>query len=201
MSWRITKDDWSMANIALVVVLLVSAVPFVDGIADWASGRPLQVETGAIGEPPPVREAGLAPGVTGAYTSTAVFTISDAGTGQWLAALLVPFVTLLVAAVCLWQVRCLLRLSRRGDPFHPRALVAVRVLSLVLFCYGLFVPLVHVLTTALVTVPMRGGSLDFTVHWSAASWWPVVAGLVVGVVGESVLGRGRELTEDTAGLV
>lgn len=34
-----------------------------------------------------------------------------------------------------------------------------------------------------------------------AMWWPVVAGLVIGVVGEAIFGRGSRLSADVEGLV
>lgn len=199
--WRTDKNDWRLVNIVLLIVLVVSAVPFVGTLTDWVGGKPLQVQTGAIGEPPPVNEPGLAPGVSGVYSADAVFTLPDAGVGQWLMMLVAPLLTLVVAVVCLWQVRRLVGFVRRQDPFHARAHTAVRVLASMIFLYGLFEPLLREWMTAMVTVPMRSGELNFVSHLGTAGGWPVVVGLLVGVVGESIFKTGGRLAEDTEGLV
>ncbi len=199
--WSLGKDDWSLTNAVLAIVAIVSVVPFVTGLADWLRGRPLELLTGAVVASPPVEDAQLAPGVTGVYTGEALFTITDPSLSQWLASLLVPLMALVVGLVCVWMVARLVRHARHGDPFHPEAHLAVRVLGLVLFCYGLFTPLVGWLMTAMITTDMRGGEFATIVSLRAADWWPALVGLVVGVVGESVFGRGRELADDAEGLI
>lgn len=200
-SFKISKQDWSLTNFVLVVVLLVSAAPFISGLIDWISGSPLQIETGAVVEAPLVVDPQLNPGVTGVYTGAAVFTIGNASLAQWLYSLVVPLVTLIVAAVCLWQVRRLIHAARRDDPFNTRAQLAVRVIGMLLFIYGLFTPLVETLMMAMITTQMRGGEFSLMLNFNVAQGWPILVGLVVGVIGEAVFGRGRQLVEETEGLI
>lgn len=200
-SFKLSKGDWSLANFVLVVVLIISAVPFVTGLLDALGRKPLEVETIAVVEAPPVIDPQLNPDVTGTYTGQAIFTITNPTWAQWMYALLVPLITLVVAAVCLWQLRRLMQFARRDDPFHPRAHLAVRLIGLLLFAYGLFAPLVQTLMMAAITTQMRGGELNLMVRLDASRGWPFVVGLLVGVVGEAVFGRGKQLAEEAEGLI
>lgn len=200
-TFTLTRHDWSLTNFVLVIVGIVAAVPFAGGLFDWLRGKPLQVQTGAVVPAPVVDDPQLGAGVTGVYTGDAIFTIADPSAAQWGYSLLVPLITLVVAIVSLLMVRRLVVLARRDDPFDPQALLAVRVLGLVLFVYGAFTPLIKVLMTAMVTTEMRAGELNFVLQFDAGAGWPVVVGLVVGAVGEVVFGRGRTLSEDVDGLV
>lgn len=200
-SFTPTKHDWALTNVVLAIVAVIAAFPFVSDVIRWISGEPLQIVTGAVVPPPDVQDAALEPGVSGVYTGEAIFTIENASAGQWLYSLLVPAITLVVALVCLWQVVQLVRFARADDPFHPRAQMAVRIVGLLLFVYGLFTPLISVLMTAMITTDMRGGELNMAFQMDAAHGWPLVVGLVVGAVGEAVFGRGRVLAEDAEGLV
>lgn len=201
IGWKPNKEDWSMTNFSLAVVVLVATWPFAAGLRDWLTGAPLRLETVAVVETPPVNDPQLAAGVSGVYTGQAIFTIEHPTTAQWLTQLLVPTITLATAIVCVTMVARLVRHARRDDPFNPRAHLAVRVLGLVLLCYGLFAPLVGFLMTAVITTGIRGGELNMAFQFEAASAWPVLVGLVVAAVGESVFDRGRKLTEDVEGLV
>ncbi len=200
-TFTLTKGDWSLTNFVLVIVALVAAVPFVGQVVNWIAGSPLEIRTGAVVPPPMVDDPQLQPGASGVYTGEAIFTIENATNGQWFYSLVVPAITLVVAAVCLWQVVQLVRYARADDPFHPRAHLAVRLIGLLLFCYGLFAPLLQVLMTAMITTQMRGGELNMALEFDAGAGWPIVVGLVVGAVGEAVFGRGRSLAEDAEGLV
>jgi uncharacterized protein YqgC (DUF456 family) len=200
-AWKLSRGDWSLTNVVLALVTLLAAIPLALGLRDWITGRPLLMQTGAVVPPPPVDDPHLVPGVSGVYTGQAIFTIENATTGQWLYWLLVPVITLVTAVVCVWMVARVVRHARQGDPFNPQAHLSLRVLGLVLFCYGLFTPLISFLMTAMITTGMRGGEFNMALEFDARSGWPVLVGLVVGVVGESVFGRGRKLAEDAEGLI
>ncbi len=199
--WKPSRGDWSLTGFVLALVTLVAAWPLIGGLRDWVTGRPLHVQTGAVVPPPAVDDPQLAPGVSGVYTGQAVFSIEHATTAQWLVSLVVPLITLSTAIVCVLMVVRLVRYARRDDPFNPQAHRAMRGLGLVLFCYGLFTPLVAVLVTAVITTGMRGGEFNVALEFGAVSGWPVLVGLVVGVVGESIFSHGRQLAEDVTGLV
>lgn len=199
-SFTLTRGDWSLTNFVLFVVLVISAIPLIGIGVDIFTGAPLQIETRAVVPPPEVVDPLLGTGVSGVYTGDAIFTITDPSATQWLNALVIPLVTFVVAVVCLWQVRKLITLSRRGDPFNPRSLLGVRIMGLLLFTYGLFRPLVELVMMASITTEMRG-EFNLAFGIDLASGWPLVVGLVVGVVGEAVFGRGRELADDADGLV
>lgn len=200
-TFKITRQDWSLTNFVLIVVLIVSAIPLIGGLADWISGSPLQIETGAVVEAPVVNDPKLSPDVTGVYTGDAIYSISNASLAQWLHSLVVPLITLIVAIVCLWQVRQLIKAVHRDDPFNTRAHLAIRVIGLTLFSYGLFAPVIDNLMMAMITTQMRGGEFNFVVSFDASQGWPILVGLVVGVIGEAVFGRGRQLVEETEGLI
>lgn len=195
------KQDWSLLNLVLAIVALVSAWPAITLLIDLITGKPLSFESYAVVPPPTVDDPNLGQGVWGVYTGQATFTVNDPSAGQWLAALLIPIITAVVAGVCLLMVRKLVRNSRSGNAFDASSLLAVRILGLVLFSYGLFRPLIELLMIALITIEMRDGELNFAFVWHADAWWPILVGLVVGVVGEAVFGRGRELADDAEGLV
>lgn len=199
--WQITRNDWRLVDVVLWLVVILSAIPLVSGLVDWLRGQPLQVVTGVPGEPPAVTEPGLAAGVSGVYTSEAVFSIPDASAWQWLLSLVVPTITLAVAAVCVWQVRRVVGFARSEDPFDLRARTAVRILATTLLGYGLLVPLVNEWLEAIITIPMRSGELNYVSTLGLGGWWPVVVGIVLAAVGESVFTTGRRLADDTEGLV
>ena len=59
------------------------------------------------------------------------------------------------------------------------------------FILGLFRPLIQLLMLAMITTEMRGGELNIAFRFVAGSCLPMVVGVIVAVVGESVFGRGR----------
>ena len=195
------SQDWSFLNFIMVVVAIISSLPAIGLLFDMITGRPLVFDTIAVVEPPPVDDPTLGAGVSGVYTGDATFTVLDPSVMQWVSALLIPVVTLVVAVVSLLMVRRLVRNARSGDAFNDSSLVSVRVLGLVLFVYGLFRPLIQVLMLAMITTEMRGGELNLAFRFDAGSWWPMVVGVIVAVVGEAVFGRGRELADENEGLV
>lgn len=200
-TFKVTRDDWSLVRTVLALSAIVPAVPVVGGLVDWFSGKPLVFDTIAVVEPPAVNDPGLTDGVTGVYTGQATYTIPDASPAQWLAALAPALVTFAVIATAIWLANRLVRNARADEPFQASSLRATRVLGILLFTYGLFQPLIQLLSTAFVSTPMRGGEFNIAFQLGSANWWPIVIGLLVGVIGEVAFGRGKQLTEDTEGLI
>ncbi len=202
MSHRtVDQQDWSLLDAMLLIVTVLGAWPAVGLLANMLRGRSLGFDGYAAVAPPAVQDPSLSTGVTGVYTGEATFTVAGPSPVQWLCALIVPLLTFAVVATAVLMVRRLVRNARGGRPFHPSSLRAVRVLGMVLFCYGLFRPLIQLSMLAVLTTEMRGGDFHVVVRVAAGSGWPVAIGLIVGVVGESIFGRGRALAEDTEGLV
>lgn len=203
----LTRNDQSIVRTLMVFVALLSAVPVVHLIVDWIGGKPLRFTTVAVVDPPAVDDPALADGVHGVYTGEAAFTIDAPSAGQRLAQLVPGLVTCLVAVACLLLVMRLLRNVRGDDLFRSSSRRITRTLGLILFCYGLFQPFIRLLAAIAITTPMHGGQfavagrLDLATNFDAGAWWPVAVGLVVGVVGEVVFSRGRELADETEGLV
>lgn len=203
----LTRTDRSLVRTLMVAMALLSAVPVARAVADWITGRPLRFDAMAVVDPPAVDDPALSAGVHGVYTGQATFTIDAPSAAQRLAQLSGGLVSCLVAVACLLLVMRLLRNIGSDQVFHPSSRTITRTLGLILFCFGLFQPLIQLLVTAAITTPMRGGQfaiagrLSLQTHFDAGAWWPLIVGLVVGVAGEVVFGRGRELADETEGLV
>ena len=197
----VTEHDWRLLDIVLAVVALLGAWPVAGLFAGLLRGRALSFEGYAVVDPPPVDDPQLDAGVHAVYTGAARFTVPDPSPVEWLCALAIPLATMVVVIVALLSVRRLMRNVRAGRSFHASSLRAVRVLGMVLFCYGPLRPLAHLLTMVCLTTPMRNGDLQVVFRIDPGSAWPVAIGLIVGVVGEGVFGHGRDLARDTEGLV
>lgn len=197
--WTVGRMDFLTARVVTVAVVVLGPVLALwRRVADWVAGQPL---TWVSWEDRGPAYAGADPhdGVTVQHSGELVWEQTGAGVGRWLVSLLPDLVTGAVIAVSALLVLRLIKRIESGEPFDTSSVWYVRILGLLTFCYGLFMPLL-VLTVGVVLTFGVQDPPSYGFQFDGSDFLPIAVGLVLLVVAE-VWRRGREIADDVDGLV
>lgn len=197
--WRVGRADFLAARVVTVAVVVLGPVLALWGrLSDWVEGRPLTWTSWADQGP---EYAGATPvgGVTVQHSGELVWEQAGAGVGRWLVSLLPDLVTGAVIAVSALLVLRLIRQIESGVPFDTSSVWYVRVLGLMTFCYGIFMPLLVLVVGVVLTFGVQDEPA-YGFQFDGSDFLPIAVGLVLLVVAE-VWRRGSQIADDLEGLV
>lgn len=197
--WSVGRGDFIFARVVIVAVVVLGPVLVLwDRLSDWVSGKPLTWVSVADRGPEFVG-ADPSDGVTVQHSGDLIWEQAGAGVGRWLVSLLPDLVTGAVIAVSALLALRLINRIESGEPFDTSSVWSVRILGLMTFCYGMFMPLLVLCVGVVLTFPVQAEP-SYGFHLDGSSFLPIAVGLVLLVTAE-VWRRGQEIADDVAGLV
>lgn len=197
--WSVGRSDFLIARVVTIAVVVLGPLFALWGrLSDWVAGRPL---TWISWEDRGPEFAGSSTdaGVRAHHSGELVWEQTGAGVGRWFVSLLPDLVTGAVIAVSALLVLRLIKRIESGEPFDTSSVWYVRVLGLMTFCYGMFMPLLVLIIGVVLTFGVQDEPA-YGFQFDGSDFLPIAVGLVLLVVAE-VWRRGKEIADDVEGLV